>query len=284
MEKFKNLLTIVYGFIILLFYIIFKKQGAGKFYLKSQDSKLLKSFLKSKILNFLFLNFNYYEKNINENFSEESQNYMNNSSVLKVYTDSNFGSNESIKIEDQQRGFGIPVIRNILKNDEIKNIIEIGTGNGDLINLFANEFKNKKFTGLEFNIDNANKKHKSANLNFVSGYALNLLQKTDIDVIDLVFSTSTFIFFTPKELEEYIKIFSKKCKYIVIIDPTWFGVHKKKYFKKTYHLEKGVFFHDYNHYLKNFTLIENKFHRYKHKLSLRPDIYINVVVAKNKNL
>lgn len=284
MSHLKELLIIIYGFIVLIFYISFKRQGTGKFYLKAQDSKFLKNFLKSKILNFLFKNFRYFEKNIDKDLSQESQLYKNNDSILQKYTNFNYGLSENVKLEDQQRGFGIQILRNILKNDEIKNIIEIGTGNGDLISLFASEFKNKKFTGLEFNVDTAKKKHKSENLNFVSEYALNYFQKSDVDGIDLVFATSTFIFFTPKELKEYIKIFSKKCKFIIIIDPTWFGINKKKYLKNTYHLENGVFFHDYNHYLKNFTLIENKFYKYKHKSSQRPDIYLNIIIAKNKNL
>tara|TARA_B100000767_G_C19687165_1_gene502310 strand:- start:215 stop:1075 length:861 start_codon:yes stop_codon:yes gene_type:complete len=283
MNKINELLSIIFGFIVLLFYIIFKKQGSGKFYIKAQENKLLNNFLKSKILFFLFKNYKYFENNIDEEFSEYSKLYQKDDSILKKYTGYNYGLKESEKIEEQQRGFGIPTIRNLLNNNTIKNIIEIGTGNGDLIFHFAKEYRDKSFTGIDFKVDSAKKKHKLDNLNFVEDYALNHFLKTDVSNIDLIFASSTFIFFTPKELTKYLKILSKKCKFIIITDPTWYGMYKKKFIKNSYHLEAGVFFHNYNHYFKDFgfDILKNKFEKYQHKLSPRSDIYINIIFAKN---
>ena len=150
MSKINEVLSIIFGFIVLFFYIVFKKQGTGKFYIKAQENKLLNNFLKSKILNFLFKNYKYFENNIDEEFSEYSKLYQKDGPLLKKYTDYNYGLKESKKIEEQQRGFGIPTIRNSLNNNTIKNIIEIGTGNGDLIFHFAKEYRDKSFTGIDF--------------------------------------------------------------------------------------------------------------------------------------
>lgn len=287
-QKLKEFFTIFFGFLVLLFYVVFKKQGTGKFYIKAQEesgwSEILNRFLKSKTLNFLFSNFKYYERNITKEISDESKSYRENSQILQKYTTQDYGQSESKKLEEQQRGFGIYLIKDLLKNDKIKNVIEIGTGNGDLISFFAKDYSNKYFTGIDFNVETATEKHQLDNLNFISDYALNYLNKSDVKNIDLIFASSVFIFFTPIELTKYIKIFSKKCKYIIITEPTWHGVHKKKLINHTYHLEGGVFFHNYNHYFKDFDIIQNKYVKYKHKSSPRPDIYINIIFAKNKNL
>jgi SAM-dependent methyltransferase len=283
-KKIKEFFIIIVGFIVLLFYIVFKKQGSGKFYIKAQEDNLLNKFIKSKILNFLFSNFKYYESNIIKEISDEAMLYRENTQTLKKYTAHDYGQRESIELEEQKRGLGIPLIKNLLKNDKIKNVMEIGTGNGDLISFIAKEYSNKYFTGIDFNVETAKEKHKLDNLNFIHDYALNHLNKADVDNIDLIFADSTFIYFTPKELIKYVKIFLKKCKFIIITDPTWYGIHKKKFIKDTYHLEGGVFFHNYNHYLKDFDILQNKFLKYKHKISPRPDIYINIILAKNNIL
>ena len=98
MKKLKELVNLIVGFLILLFFIIFKKQGSGKFYIKAQDNKLLNNFLKSKILGQLFKNFRYLEKNIDKEISENSIIYKNDPSLRK-YGDSDCGQTEDVNIE-----------------------------------------------------------------------------------------------------------------------------------------------------------------------------------------
>lgn len=286
MKNIKELFHLIVGFIILIFFIIFKKQGSGKFYIKAQDSKLLNNFLKSKILSQLFKNFRYFEENINMEFSENSMIYKNDPSLRK-YGDGDCGQSEDDNIEKQQRGLIVPIIREIFKKNKIKTIVEIGTGNGDVVSHLAKEYNEKKFIGIDFNTETAKKKHSLKNLDFISDYALDYFLKLKDSKIDLVFATSTFIFFLPKEMEKYLKVLAEKCKFIIISDPTWNGVHKKKLILNTYHLEEGVFFHNHKYYFEsfNFHILANNFNHYKHKTSPRPDIFINTVIAKNiKNL
>ncbi len=282
MKKLKELVNLIVGFLILLFFIIFKKQGSGKFYIKAQDNKLLNNFLKSKILGQLFKNFRYLEKNIDKEISENSIIYKNDPSLRK-YGDSDCGQTEDVNIEKQQRGLVVPIIRDIFKKNEIQTVVEIGTGNGDVVAHLAKEYNEKKFIGIDFNTGTAKKKHDLKNLNFISDYALDYFLKFKDTKIDLVFASSTFIFFLPKEMEKYLKAFSEKCKFVIISDPTWNGVHKKKLIKNTYHLEEGVFFHNHKYYFEtfNFNILANNFTHYKHETSSRPDIYINNVIAKN---
>ncbi len=286
MKNLKELINLIVGFIVLIFFIIFKKQGSGKFYLKAQDSKLLNNFLKSKILSQLFKNFRYLEENIDKEFSKNSMIYKNDPSLRK-YGDSECGQSEDINIEKQQRGLVVPIIREVFKKNEIKTIVEIGTGNGDVVAHLAKEYSEKKFIGIDFNTETAKKKHSLNNLDFISDYALDYFLKVKDTKIDLVFATSTFIFFLPKEIEKYLKVLAEKCKFVIISDPTWNGVHKRKLILNTYHLEEGVFFHNHKYYFEsfNFHILDNNFNHYKHETSPRPDIFVNTVIAKNmKNL
>ena len=282
MKNFKELINLVVGFIILLFFIIFKKQGSGKFYIKAQDNKLVNNFLKSKILSELFKNFRYLEENIDKEFSENSMIYKNDPSLRK-YGDNDCGQSEDVNIEKQQRGLVIQIIREVFKKNNIKTIVEIGTGNGDVVAHLAKQYSEKKFIGIDFNTETAKKKYNLKNLDFISDYALDYFLNLKDTKIDLVFASSTFIFFLPKEIEKYLKEFSKKCKFVVISDPTWNGVHKKRLIKNTYHLEEGVFFHNHKYYFESFKfhILSNNFTHYKHETSPRPDIFINNFIAKN---
>jgi hypothetical protein len=60
--------------------------------------------------------------------------------------------------------------------------------------------------------------------------------------------------------------------------------NKKKQDKKFYHLEDGVWFYNYYYYFEkyNFDVLNYKFFHYKNPTSPRPDININLIIAKNK--
>ena len=282
MKKLNEFIILVVGFVVLLFYITFKRQGSGKFYIKAQENKLLNNFLKSKVLNYLFMNFNILENNINKEFSDASSEYKNNP-TLKGYGNFDVGLEEDINIEKQQRGLIVPKIKKLFQNNKIKNVVEIGTGNGDVIAYFAKENNDKLFTGIDFNTDTAKKKHVLNNLSFVSNYSLDHFLNLKDDNIDLVFASSTFIFFLPKEIKKYLQILAKKCKFIITSDPAWYGITKKKHIKNSYHLEMGAWFHNYYYYYENsnFEIIDYDSFHYKHKISPRPDIYIDIITAKN---
>lgn len=279
--KFKELVFIIYGFIIFLFYITCKRNGTGKFYLRCQENSILKKFINNKNLNFLFLNQNFLNENKKKLFSDHVLLYKKSKNLLG-YADYNFGENESKDILKQQRGLIIKTVNEYIDENKINTVFEIGTGNGDVINYLAEKSRSTKFFGLDFNVETANKKHSQENLDFVECYALEYLDKITAHN-NILFASSTFIFFTPKEIEKYFKIFKKKIKYLILYEPSWSDVYKIKNKNSYYHLENSVFFHNYNYLSKkhNFEIIENSFFSYEHVGSSRKDIYINRVILKN---
>tara|TARA_B100000989_G_C19507882_1_gene457370 strand:- start:859 stop:1716 length:858 start_codon:yes stop_codon:yes gene_type:complete len=284
MKKIEDFLILLFGFFTFLFFILFKKQGTGKFYIATQNNKFLKKFLDNKNLNYLFENYNHQKKTLNSQFSSFSKAYKEDTNFTEDIYNKHYRKNESDNLENQQRGLIIPLIKKITENNKIKNLIEIGCGNGDLISYFSDLYADKNFTGIDFNTDIAKQNHKSKNLNFISDYALNYLIDNDVKNIDIIFSTSTFIFFTPNEIEKYLQTFNSRAKFIIISDPTWHGVHNKKFKKNSLHLETGVWFHNYQNLANkyNFEILENNFFNYKHKLSKRPDIVINQIILKKR--
>ena len=285
MNKIKKFIILIFGFITLLFFIVFKKQGAGKFYIRAQEGGFLRKFLELEVLNFLFENYNYYKKTKNSDFSSFAKSYKKDY-ASKAYFKKNYGQDQSNNIEDQQRGLIIPKIKKIIENHKISNFLEIGSANGDLTAHLADLYPDKYFSGIDFNSDVAKENHKSSNLNFISDYALDYLKNDNTRKIDLIFSTSTFVHFTPNEIEKYFQVLNSKVKFIIISDPTFYNVHNKKIKKNSDHLELGVWFHDYRYYCEkyNFKIIENNFFNYKHKVSTRPDIVMNHLVAINKSV
>ena len=282
MKKIKDFIILLFGFFTFLFFILFKKQGTGKFYIKAQDNDFLKKFLENENLNYLFKNYNFLKNDINNDFSLFSDQDYRRSKNLKGYEEKNFGKKEDENIEDQQRGLIIPIIKKVIENNEISNLIEIGCTNGDLIAYLSNLHADKNFTGIDFRTDVAKENHKSKNLNFISDYALNYLSSESIKKTDVIFSTSTFGLFTPKEIEKYFQVLKSKTKFIILSDPTWHGVHRKQFKKNSFHLERGVWFHNYKYLAEkyNFEILENEFFDYKHKKSLRTDIVINQIILK----
>ena len=274
MKKINDLIILLFGFFILIFFIVFKKQGTGKFYIKAQDSDVLKKFLKNPSLNFLFKNYSLLGNNVSKDFSSVSESYKK----LKL----SFGKDISKNVEDQQKGLIIPIIKKVIENNEISNIIEIGTGNGDLIANLSNSYANKNFIGIDFLTDAAKENHKLKNLSFTSSYALDYLSNGSIKKIDLIFACSTFLFFTPKEIEKYFQVLQSKTKFIIISDPTWHSVYRQQFKINSYHLEGGLWFHNYKYLAEkyNFEILENKFFHYEHQTSLRPDIMQNQIILK----
>ena len=107
------------------------------------------------------------------------------------------------------------------------------------------------------------------------GYALDLISKVSPN---LVFSSSTWVFFTPAELESYLsKLASNNCKNIIISEPFWgskYSFNEENI--ESYHLETGVWLHNWPAYFNKygFKCIDKEIFSYKHPISPRPDIRI----------
>jgi len=204
--------------------------------------------------------------------------------VIKNYSDdslSGYGDKEYTKggmdIQHQQRGLILPLLEQHIKKQE--TVIEIGTGNGDVVAYLADKYPDTKFIGIDFSVKNAMEKHQKKNLSFISGYALDLLAKRVRG--DLIFASSTFCNFTPRELENYLVAIRRAGVHSVILnEPTWGGhIQKNNGSSSSIHLDGAVWHHNYCGYLwkADFSIADFSFFHYKHPVSLRPDIFICLV-------
>ena len=181
-------------------------------------------------------------------------------------------------LEKQQRGLILPYLKE--KVADYPTVVEIGTGNGDVIAQLAKEYPKNNFIGVDLSVSVAQEKHKNIrNLTFMKGYALELLENKKLKG-DLVFASSTFVVFTPKELENYFKEI-KKAGFgaIILNEPTWGGFTGRV----SKHMEQACWYHDYAYHIGNIGY-ETKTHSFhwKHPKSPRPDITINIVEGTRK--
>ncbi len=147
---------------------------------------------------------------------------------------------------DQQRGLIIPLVAKAIKDVGARSILEIGTGNGDILAHLANEFPDIKCVGVDLSVSNAQVKYSDGppNLTFVKGYALDLLRQGEISG-DVVFGTSTFCVFAPREFAAYLDALSE-AKRIVISDPVTTGnVHSRDPNPKSRHMDLYMWWHNY---------------------------------------
>ena len=187
--------------------------------------------------------------------------------------------------EEQQRGLILRFLKPFLdENSTSLNICEIGADNGDVIAHLAKTYPSKTCAGIDFSVDSARILHGDVkNLEFFEGYALEMFQNGTVKP-DVVYGSSTFMFFTPKELQAYLKTLRDGgCKNIFISEPVW-GGYKPSEKLGTYsrHMEDIVWFHNYFGYMKDagYNIEKYEGFDYKHPHSEREDILQVIYHAK----
>ena len=187
-------------------------------------------------------------------------------------------------VSEQQRGLILPLVERAiesLKSDE-DVIIEIGTGNGDILAALASSHGSKRFVGIDFNVQNARTKHSFRNVVWKEAYALDLFGQ-EITHCDLLFGSSTFCFMTPPELAEYLRqIRSMNTVHLLLSEPFWDGYRLCPSLPPySRHLENGVWFHNYPSYLSQagFRTKSHSTVSYRHPVSDRPDLFVTLIHA-----
>ena len=274
-----QLYFLITGFLLFLYLIITKGfyRGSQIFYRKTQGGGYLghvsKQFITFQSLGELFLNWKIFISEYeNPRISKIAISQYSSRSLggygLKNY--SKLGTGSLLK---QQRGLIIPFMTDFCNNAK-KNIrmCEIGCGNGDVTFYLSKKFKHIKFIGIDFIVDNAREKYPT-NVRWIKGYSLDTIKKI---LPDAVYSSSTWVIFTPRELESYLNELKKYgCRNIFISEPLW----GPKYFYnetkvESFHLEAAIWLHKWPAYFKKYgySLKNSEIIKYKHQFSQRPDI------------
>ena len=177
--------------------------------------------------------------------------------ALKYYSDDSlhgFGDIDYGKRADnkpllqQQRGLIVPLVEKQIADLKPKTVLELGTGNGDILAHLAQEHPLIQFIGADLSVASALKKHSLPNLRFIQGYALDLLNQGEI-AGDIVFGSSTFCVFAPLELEAYLAAMPNT-KGIAISEPVTFGnAHTDDPKPESRHMDLYMWWHNYYAYL-----------------------------------
>lgn len=183
---------------------------------------------------------------------------------------------------NQQRGLIIPLIEKAIDSDRPTSILEIGTGNGDVLAFLANKYPNVRFIGVDLSIKNAREKHNFPNLEFVSGYALDLLARGQIKA-DIVFGTSTFVVFAPLELRGYFAAM-KSASRVIISDPITFGnKHEAGRGAISRHMDLYMWWHNYYGYLVEFGFDIEDFRTVRYSYAHNPNCEVVLISGKRTN-
>lgn len=242
-------------------------KGRNKFYKVAQQDnntfakKIAISLLQSPIAN-LFLDYQYMMNNLNrDRLSNLIIEQYINVTTGSGYYDIGYNKGGGDTLEKQQRGLILPILIKAIEDGSINNnkilkIIEIGTGNGDILADLSAKFPVHQFIGIEFNITNAELKYGTiSNISFKGAYALDLLVNGQLNG-DIVFASSTFCVFCPKELKRYFEQFKiAGFAQIILNEPSWGGYiqtdgsNNEPSISK--HMEGAVWYHNYCSYLRD---------------------------------
>ncbi len=265
-------------------------RGFRKFYRIAQQDE--PSITRTLVLNFLnsplsvvFNNYRFLKDNINKERLTET--------IIQQYGDYEVGgyanigdSLESIIPESQQRELLLPVLSNALREIKRGTVVEIGTANGDMLGRFTRNRTTINFIGVDFNTRKARKRWGfQPNMRFISGYALDMLLAGHL-IGDILFASSCFCLFAPKELARYIAAIDKAgFKQIVLNEPTWGGYKSENNeVVVSKHVEHSLWHHNYCGYLRagGYQIEEFRFFPYHPWASTRPDIFVSLIRAKKE--
>ena len=156
----------------------------------------------------------------------------------------------------QMRSVAVPwVVEAIERNGaKEKTIVEIGTGNGDLIAYLADRYPQHHFVGVDLSVKTAQHLYSGKpNLEFKDGYALEMLENGSLEG-GIVFASSTFVVFPPKELDSYLQALRRSgYSDIILVDPLTrrFTVNSSgPAFSK--HMARGMWGHNYTGYFEKY--------------------------------
>lgn len=295
MFKMTKLIMMLYAFV---YYIYCATVGPGwnRFYKKSQEANLsftgraIKTFLDSS-LKWAFLGSDFvWEDGDRDRISPQRLAMLLADPTHKGYAELTYDKSMAhLPIEQQQRGFILPLLEQAITEFEAEtgrppHVLEIGTANGDVLAKLAQDHPGISFTGLDLTVENAVKKYPEIkNVSFIGGYSLDVLEKDDAKY-DIVFGSSTYCLFLPKELRNYIRAFKKVgASYILISEPCFYDFEVRDSDDATsMHVLKSTWFHNYGGYLKQEGYVTTHLEHRPFRMNDPKKIRVTLLAAKKQ--
>lgn len=155
-----------------------------------------------------------------------------------------------LPLEKQMRSIALPDVVAAIgvaapRQKSPLTIVEIGTGDGDLVAKLAADHPSTHVIGVDLSVTWAEQHHKRPNLALMRGYALELLEDGTLTG-DILFASSTFVVFTPLELERYFTAIEKAgFSTLVLVDPLTRKYDPARFPDCSLHMAPGMWGHDY---------------------------------------
>jgi hypothetical protein len=126
-------------------------------------------------------------------------------------------------LERTFQGLVVPLVEEVLKRDRsVRHVMNIGANYAYIDHVLASRHPQVQFTAVDFapNLDGYNAEFKRDNLRFVSGYALDLLERAEVKP-DLVFFCCTLYEIKNAEIRRYLQLLGDLGCYVVINEPLY---------------------------------------------------------------
>lgn len=124
-------------------------------------------------------------------------------------------------LERTFQGQVIPLVETLLGQDPgVRSVMNIGVRYAFSDHAMAARFPEVQFIGVDFmpNLAEMNADLRRDNLRFVSGYALDLIEKGDLRA-DLIFFSSTALTINNAELRRYLRLIAARARYFIVNEP-----------------------------------------------------------------
>lgn len=131
----------------------------------------------------------------------------------------------AVPLNQRISGQILPLLESVLQQEGIRHVVEIGSANSTILSYLASTYPAIDFLGIDFYMSPEVKALERANLQFMTGYALDILEagqlRQPIDVVCFQF-TGTLVL--PKEFRRYFQAFQRLgIRYVVLNEPTRTG-------------------------------------------------------------
>ncbi|MBI4279828.1 MAG: methyltransferase domain-containing protein [Armatimonadetes bacterium] len=126
-----------------------------------------------------------------------------------------------VPLLDRVSGRIIPGVERILRHWPVRGVVEIGCGNGSVLAWLAERYPAVHFVGIDFQVPPAVRALARSNLEFASGYALDIFEGDRLPTPpDLVYVQFTATLFLPREITRYFENFRRRdVRFVVLNEP-----------------------------------------------------------------